>query len=200
MKPYSQFRPTGCDPMGLGLPDRQDWLVAPCSTNRDADLLTRANWAAMLDDFNGAEGVTDESDAQDYEVYRFGHWGPGWFEIVLVRPDTETARRAEAIEGALSDYPVLDDSLYSDMQCDEENECWEHYAAHDFLTELANHHDIDVEELEHVDHQAAFSVWNEACQDEGWHTEWDYDGPRFNFSDSVLARVDIEALKSKGAS
>lgn len=36
MKAYSQFRPT--DSKGLGLPDRQDWLVLGVARTRDSGL------------------------------------------------------------------------------------------------------------------------------------------------------------------
>lgn len=35
MKKYGSFRPTGFDPAGLGLSDRQDWLVLGVSRTRD---------------------------------------------------------------------------------------------------------------------------------------------------------------------
>lgn len=109
MRPYSEFRPTRLDTPGLGCEDQQDWLVCPCGTNRDADILTESNWAAQckaLDEI--------DPDGNDHEVCRFGHWGPGWFEIALVRPDSEAAKLAEQFENALADYPVLDDNDFSD--------------------------------------------------------------------------------------
>lgn len=51
-------------------------------------------------------------ETSDYETHRFGHWGPGWFEVIAVRPGSACHREAQAIAAALSDYPVLDESDY----------------------------------------------------------------------------------------
>lgn len=119
MKTYGEFRPTQFDTRGLGLPDRQDWLVAPCAHNRDSDTLTESNWHAQ-------ERIFQEADprGEDREIHRFGHWGPGWFEIVLVRPGSKCASEADGIESALANYPVLDDSDFSDREHDAACEYW----------------------------------------------------------------------------
>lgn len=110
MLEYAKFRPTGFDPRGLGLDERQDWLVMEVTRTRDSDLLTQSNWDATL------RGLGGESET--VEVHRFGHWGPGWYEIILIKPDSPQVSIAEEIEGALSNYPVLDDSDYSERQWD----------------------------------------------------------------------------------
>jgi hypothetical protein len=104
MQTYSQFRPTGFDTKGLGLDDRQDWLVLPISQTRDSGTLDESNFAV-------AQRMLDDGDAE-YEVHRFGHWGPGWFEIILVHPSHATL--AETIH--VDDYPILDDSDYSERE------------------------------------------------------------------------------------
>lgn len=101
------YRPgRGCgnyEPEDLG---RADWLVCPVSRTRDtADLLEVSNWEAQLEALGG--------EGPDAEVHRFGHWGPGWFELVLVRPGTPAETKAEEIAGALEEYPVLDDEDHS---------------------------------------------------------------------------------------
>jgi hypothetical protein len=117
MKPYSKFQPTQFDIKGLGLDDRQDWLVCPCGTNRDADLLTLANWEAQND-------ILKEFNDEDWETHSFNHWGPGWFEIVIVRPGTPVATEMDNVEGALSDYPILDEEKYSLMEYEYKQETW----------------------------------------------------------------------------
>jgi hypothetical protein len=115
MRTYSEFRPTSHDSAGLGLDDRQSWLVAPCGTNRDAGAWTRSNWETQL---------ASLGDSDDVEVHRFGHWGPGWFEIAIVRPGSDAAKEAERIESALEDYPVLDDEHFSQTEREEADEVW----------------------------------------------------------------------------
>jgi hypothetical protein len=97
--------------MGLGLSDRQDWLVLPCSRTRDSEALDRANFDAALESLGGWSDTV--------ETHRFGHWGPGWFGLILVKPGTEAERIAREIESALADYPVLDDERLSEYERDD---------------------------------------------------------------------------------
>ena len=119
MQVYKKFAPTGFDVAGLGLEDRQDWLVLEVSHTRDSGILAESNWDATVKAL--AEADPEEND---HETHRFGHWGPGWFEVILVRPDSRAATVAEEIEGALSEYPVLDDHDYSERECDYVAESW----------------------------------------------------------------------------
>lgn len=112
---YAEFQPTGFDAKGLNArrmgsendEDRGDWLVCPVSQTRDSedDPLTASNWAAQLKALGG-EGA-------DVEIHRFGHWGPGWFEIVIVRPGSPAEAEAEGLAAALEDYPLLDEEDHS---------------------------------------------------------------------------------------
>lgn len=116
MQTYKQYRPTGFDPSGLGLSDRQDWLVLPCGRNRDSDCLAESNFASALASLGG--------ESEMVEVHRFGHWACGWFEIILIKPGTDAATEAERIEAALSDYPILDDSDFSEREHEAAQQAW----------------------------------------------------------------------------
>jgi len=119
MQTYRKFRPTACDVAGLGCENQQDWLVLPCGQNRDSGALDRSN-------FRTAEKILAEVDpnGSDYEVHRFGHWACGWFEVILVRPETAAAKEAEGIEATLADYPILCDSDHSELEQEDANETW----------------------------------------------------------------------------
>jgi hypothetical protein len=109
LKRYRDFQPTGFDVKELGLRDQQDWYIAPCMRTRDSDLLEESNWDCQLNALGGKSDTV--------QIHRFGHWGPGWFELVLISPDDEKAVKiAEEIDGALSGYPVLDDEDFSDRE------------------------------------------------------------------------------------
>jgi hypothetical protein len=117
MQTYSQFRPTAFDSRGICLPEKQAWLVAPCSVNRDSDVLTRSNWQCQLRALGG--------ESETVEVHRFGHWGPGWFEIVIIDPAaTDKVKIAEEIEAALEGYPVIDEQHFSELEMEEANRVW----------------------------------------------------------------------------
>lgn len=117
METYSKFAPTGFDPAGAFLDDdRQDWLVVPVSRTRDTGPLEESNFDAALEMLGG------ESD--DVEVHRFGHWGPGWFEIIIVRPGSEAETAAKEIESRLEDYPLLDEDDASERETEAANDVW----------------------------------------------------------------------------
>lgn len=118
MKRYREFQPTGFDPKGLGLDDRQEWLVVPVMRTRDSGPLDESNFDAAAKRLGG-EGDT-------VEVHRFGHWGPGWFEIIIVDPTSEAATVAQEIEACLADYPVLDENDFSEREWNAANETWRH--------------------------------------------------------------------------
>ena len=119
MQTYKQFSPTPFDARGLHADslDRAEWLVFPASQTRDSGVLDRSNFRSALKALGG------ESDT--VEVHRFGHWGPGWFEIVLVAPDSDAATTAQELADALEDYPVVDESDYSELEWTEAYEYWE---------------------------------------------------------------------------
>lgn len=119
LKPYSEFRPTGFDAKGLGLGDRQDWLVGPVTTDRDAGCLQRSNWAVVTEDIAKAD-----PEGEDHECHSFNHWACGWLEIVIVRPGSKAHECAAEWECALADYPVASDSHFSDLETNEAVEYW----------------------------------------------------------------------------
>jgi hypothetical protein len=116
MQTYSEYRPTPHDCRGLGLPDRQNWLICPVSRTRDSGPLDQSNFASALKMLGG------ESDT--VEVRRFGYWGPGWFEIIIVAPGSEAARIGEEIEASLADYPILDEDDFSRREYEDYVETW----------------------------------------------------------------------------
>ena len=118
METYKSFRPTQFDAAGLALPDQQNWFVAPVSQTRASEALSRANFAATLEALGG------ESDT--IEVHRFGHWGPGWFEIIIIDPaDSERVKIAEDIESGLADCPIVDEELFSRLEDEDCAATWE---------------------------------------------------------------------------
>lgn len=125
---YAEFAPTGFDHKGAFLPEQQDWLVAPVSQNRDSGPLAESNFASFLAEVGG--------ESESVEVHRFGHWGPGWFEIILIAPNSPHLKRAEELEAALEDYPVLDDQDYSKREHEEYCESWDYWGRLDYVREI----------------------------------------------------------------
>jgi len=119
MRTYKTHQPTRYDATGLGA-DRLgigDWLVAPVSQTRDSGTIDRSNFRVCLRQLGG------ESDT--VQVHRFGHWGPGWYEIIVIDPADETAvAAAVGIETRLADYPILDEDDHSELEHQETTDYW----------------------------------------------------------------------------
>lgn len=134
MKEYREFRPTQFDPRGLCLDNRQHWLVAPVMQTRDSLAIDLSNFRSTLRELGG--------ESNTVEVHRFGHWGPGWFEIILIDPaDEEKVRIATEIENALADYPVVDESDWSELEYELKSEYWASLRVQDRLEILQRYNE-----------------------------------------------------------
>lgn len=108
---YKQHTPTPEDshlPIRCDDDDsREDWYVAPTSRTRDTGMLEDSNFESFLAALGG--------EGEYVEVHRFGHWGPGWYEILLVSPKAPEATLKCMVDmtNALANYPVVDDEDYS---------------------------------------------------------------------------------------
>ena len=99
--------------------DRAEWFLAPVCHTRDSGPLDESNFQSASESLAEAD-----PDGADYEVHRFGHWGPGWYEIIIVRPETPAARCAADLASALENYPVLDDDDHSERELKDAEETW----------------------------------------------------------------------------
>jgi hypothetical protein len=128
---YGDWAPTSHDTKGLNLPDQQDWLVCPTMQTRDSGPTDRSNFAAC-------QRLLEEVDpsGEDWENHRFGHWGPGWIEILIVRPSTAAAAKAEEVAERLASYGVLDEEALGATEVEESNEDWDNWAARDYKDAL----------------------------------------------------------------
>lgn len=125
MQTYSEFQPTEFDPKGVFLDERQDWLVVPVGRTRDSGPFENSNFETALEMLGG--------ESETVEVHSFNHWGPGWFDIIIVAPDSDAASKAEEIEASLENYPVLDDEDLSEREYNDFLESWDNWACRDFV-------------------------------------------------------------------
>lgn len=120
---YGDWSPTAFD-SNIDI-DRENWLVMPVMQTRDSGPLDQSNFTTFLKVLGG--------ESETVEVHRFGHWGPGWFEIIIIDPTDATAfDAAYDCARALEDYPVLDDSDFSQREHDAATESWSTWAYRDF--------------------------------------------------------------------
>jgi hypothetical protein len=122
MRTVSEFTPTSFDhPIGHfpAMEDKQEWIVAPVSHTRDSLALEESNYRSAMREFDKLD-----PDYNDHEEHSFGHWGPGWYEIIILRPASKCWETAVEIEGALADYPILDDEDFSELEWEEAQTAW----------------------------------------------------------------------------
>ncbi|MEK6880567.1 MAG: hypothetical protein AABY22_13200 [Nanoarchaeota archaeon] len=81
-----------------------DWFIV-LGQNRDSNILDQSNFDCVLKHLGG--------EKENVEVRRFNHWGCGWFEIILVKPESEECKLAEKIKQDLENYPLFDEQDYS---------------------------------------------------------------------------------------
>ena len=118
MEQYKNYSPTAFDRKGAFLPDKGEWFVVPVIRTRDSEPSEESNFDAALRSLGGESGTV--------EVHRFRHWGPGWFEIIIVSPDSPQAAIAQEIECKLENYPLLDEDDFSAREYEQANETWSH--------------------------------------------------------------------------
>lgn len=114
MTTYSAHRPTAFDPH-IALDGREHWLIAPVSQTRDSECLDQSNFRSALKMLRGED--------ERCEVRRFGHWGPGWYEIILVHP--AFGYLIDRITESLENYPILDDGDFSELEYETACEYWQ---------------------------------------------------------------------------
>lgn len=119
------------------------WFIL-LSQNRDSRVLEQSNFASALEELGG------ESDT--VQVHRFGHWGCGWYELILIDPtDVEAVRIGEDIERALEDYPVLDENDFLERELEDELESWQAYGEKEFTKWLVHEWLSDCPEEQYYD-------------------------------------------------
>lgn len=179
---YGDWSPTPFDAPQY-LEDRDDWLLAPAILTRDSGPLERSNWETVRRDILAADS------GEDVETHRFGHWGPGWFEIVLVRPGTPAEAVAREWASRLEDYAVADEEALAREELEEADESWADWGRYYWRRTLENvHAGLD---LSWATDEALDSLWALA---DGM-TEHGGDGPRFHVDDAAgrLTRADLLA-------
>lgn len=86
--------------------------------SRDSDAMERSNFECGLKLLGG--------ESKDVQVHRFGHWGCGWFEQILIQPTaTDTIAIAEKTLDELLKYPVIDEEHFCGLEYEEATELWQ---------------------------------------------------------------------------
>jgi hypothetical protein len=133
MQKFSEFRPTRYD-SHITVEGKEDWLVLPCTRNRDSECLDESNFHTALQELGG--------EGDDVEIHRFSHWGPGWFELILIRSGTEAEKIALQIESKLENYPILNEDDLGEREQIAANETWKNcYSDQERVAYIRSHSD-----------------------------------------------------------
>lgn len=83
-------------------------FVVVLGRNRDSNNVEETNFEAALERLGG--------ESKNVHVERFGHWGCGWFELLLVNPRSKKINEAYKITNELKKYPLLNEDSFYDRQ------------------------------------------------------------------------------------
>lgn len=110
-------------------------LVAVVSKTRDSNTMEESNFDVALGMLGG--------ESETVSIERFGHWACGWIETIFVDPKDMTALSvAYCIKKGLEEYPLLDDSDFSEREYDSMLEDIEQYSE-DVLRDLVESMGLD---------------------------------------------------------
>ena len=92
--------------------------------HRDSDALSRSNFECGLDALGG--------ESETVIVVRERHWAVGWIEWIAIHESDDGALEiAEEIMCGLSDYPVLNETHFYDLERTEAEQYWEDMSVRD---------------------------------------------------------------------
>lgn len=110
------------------------WFVG-LGQSRDSSALERSNFEVFLRALRELPEVTvDDTENADHRnwssvdtvyVVQESHWACGWIDWVAIHPSNEAAMKlADEMLCALSDYPILDEGHFSELETNEIEEWW----------------------------------------------------------------------------
>lgn len=107
------------------------WFSSGFGRSRDSDTLEESNfetaWKA-LEPLQNPEGITDglETEVTDIRIIREGHWAVGWVEWIAIHgSNTVALDKARELCDRANDYPILDESDYSEREWESACSFWE---------------------------------------------------------------------------
>lgn len=136
--------------------DDENWTIV-YTHNRDSDALDRSNAHVI------AKALADFPET-DVRAERHGHWAVGWVEGFAIRVRNDKGELTPAflayaeLATALKDYPILDESHFSELETEEALATWENcYSDRERLEYIRKHwHQF---ERCHAEHYGAKAAW-----------------------------------------
>lgn len=120
----------------------EDYFRSGVGQSRDSDALERANFDSMVAALKAVPEPTDwPHDFAPFQIVRESHWAVGWVEWIAIHESaTDHLACASELCARLENYPVLDESLFSQYENDEANEVWRNcYRVKDRIEYIRKH-------------------------------------------------------------
>jgi hypothetical protein len=94
-----------------------DYYSAGVGQSRDSAALETSNFRSMLKALGG--------ESETVIVVRESHWAVGWVEWIAIHSTDEKALEiADRLRGGMEDYPVIDESDFSEVEDEQCNVVW----------------------------------------------------------------------------
>jgi len=103
-------------------PGTDGYLRVGIGQSRDSDNLEKSNWVAAVKILQEAAAELGEQDEPENGwVYEHGasHWAVGWVDSLWIAPHPALMSEVRSLWGALTSYPVLDESDYSERELED---------------------------------------------------------------------------------
>jgi hypothetical protein len=143
--------------------------------------VTLSNWEALKEQFPEGDTV---------KILRFGHWGPGWFEIMILDPRHEA--EIDDIERALADCTVLDEERMSAIEFEQQKESWDNVYLREFVDKVLEVYP----DYSDLPNETCNKAEEEAFQEASW--EHHSDGPYLTNLDELVNAVIIPCQHCNG--
>lgn len=136
LETYDGFKPTGFDSHICS--ELDSFYIAPVSISRDASTLAQCNWDVVTED------ILNRARHDETEIHRFGHWGCGWFEMLLIHPsDIDALKCADEWACSLEQYPIADEDKLSEREYEAACDYWERMSLSDRI-DVCNRYDVSI--------------------------------------------------------
>jgi len=140
------------------------------TSNRDSDILDKANAQAI------AAELAAYIEGGDVVEQRHSHWACGYVDGYAIRVYDDEGNITDAfrcwceLQAKLEDYPILDESLYSELECEAQAESWELWARRDFVRAVESALDVDLDDSDLSEVCDLFETLRQRS-----NTDWDSD-------------------------
>jgi hypothetical protein len=108
--------------------------------HRDSGAMERSNYECLEGHFNNLISTHGDSDKEFIYIQRCSHWAVGWVKHLMLSGKSPEYLTDEAfeIDQSLADYPVFNESHYSELEWGEVTELWKSLDIKERIYEIKN--------------------------------------------------------------